>query len=171
MLRESGTKTQAWRIPPGTRPGPLGIGTTALFELVPSTQCNISLASYPAAVRWVVVALLVIVGGYMVFDGVRALTVGDYLTPSSGEYAGQLGPWSRLVDALGIPPRGTPMKVSFVVLGTLHLAAAGFLASSGSAAAAWLAGVAAASGLWYLPFGTAADGLVIVLLATTSLRP
>ena len=121
--------------------------------------------------RWVVVALLVIVGGYMVFDGVRALTVGDYLTPSSGEYAGQLGPWSGLVEALGIAPRSTAMKGTFVVLGALHLLAAVLLAVSGSAVAGWLAVVAALSGLWYLPFGTAADGLAIVLLTATSLRP
>lgn len=119
--------------------------------------------------RRVVVALLVVVGGYMVFDGVRALTVGDYLTPSSGEYAGQLGPWSGLVDAVGIPPRSTPMKVAFVVFGAFHLGAAAHLARS-PVAGRRTALLAALSGLWYLPFGTAADAIAALLLTTTARR-
>ncbi len=49
--------------------------------------------------------MLVVVGGFMFFDGIRALTVGNYLTPSRGVYADQLGPWSRLIEAVGIEPR------------------------------------------------------------------
>ena len=30
--------------------------------------------------------------GWMVFDGTRALVVGDYVTPSSEEHAGEPGP-------------------------------------------------------------------------------
>ena len=54
---------------------------------------------------------------YMAFDGVRALVVGSYITPRSGEHAGQLGPWARVVRAVGIPPESTGMKAAFVVLG------------------------------------------------------
>ena len=34
-----------------------------------------------------------------------ALIAGDYVTPSKGQYAGQLGPWARLVSAVGLEPR------------------------------------------------------------------
>lgn len=44
--------------------------------------------------RWVVVGLVVFEAGYMVFDGSRALVVGDYITPRSGRTLGQLGPWT-----------------------------------------------------------------------------
>jgi hypothetical protein len=43
------------------------------------------------------------------YDGSRALIVGDYVTPKSGAYAGQLGPWAKLVAAVGIEPRSTVM--------------------------------------------------------------
>ncbi len=53
----------------------------------------------------------------MLFDGTRALFIGDYVTPKTGEYAGQLGPWSNLVRAISIEPRSTLMKLIFVVYG------------------------------------------------------
>lgn len=57
--------------------------------------------------RLLAVALALIESGWMAFDGMRALLVGDYVTPRSGPYAGQLGPWARLVSAVGIEPRST----------------------------------------------------------------
>lgn len=107
----------------------------------------------------------------MVFDGTRALIVGEYLTPSSGQHAGQLGPWSKLVEALGGDPRSTAMKTAFVGIGAIHLAGAVGLAIVVSSLASWLAIVAAVLGLWYLPFGTAADVVAIAVVMTTSLRP
>lgn len=121
--------------------------------------------------RWVVVVLLAIVGAYMVFDGLRALTVGDYLTPSSGAYAGQLGPWSNLVAGLGIDPRSTAMKVGFVVIGTAHLLAGLGMSTSTATGVAWAAIAVGVSGLWYLPFGTVADAIVVGVVATTSIAP
>jgi hypothetical protein len=56
-------------------------------------------------------------GSWMGFDGIRALTVGDYVTPRTGPYAGQLGPWRLVVGAVGLDPRGTPMKLGFVAFG------------------------------------------------------
>lgn len=88
----------------------------------------------------------------MTFDGMHALVVGDYVTPSSGPHAGELGPWSRIVSAIGIPPRSTAMKLIFVVYGSSWL----------SVALAWAVGarrarramlVAAVATLWYLPTG------------------
>jgi len=46
----------------------------------------------------------------MAFDGTRALIVGDYIRPQTGEYAGQLGPWAKLVRKIGIAPESTFMK-------------------------------------------------------------
>ena len=123
------------------------------------------------AARWVTVAVLPLIGGFMVFDGIRALTLGDYLTPSSGQYAGQLGPWSRSIEVVGIDPRSTPMKLGFVVIGTSHLVGAGALAASASALSVSLALIAAVLGIWYLPFGTLGSLVVMALITTTSLRP
>lgn len=121
--------------------------------------------------RWVVVLLLGLVGLWMVFDGARAVLAGDYTTPKTGRHAGELGPWSRLVEATGIPARSTAMKVGFVLIGLLHVSAAVFLAARHGSSSGWAAVVAAVSGLWYLPFGTALDAAALVLIVTGSLRP
>src|SRR5215217_6792065 len=105
----------------------------------------------------------------MFFDGVRALVVGSYLTPRGGDHAGELGPWSRAVAAIGIPPESTGMKAVFVALGLLWLALAAALALGGSWA--WPVGIVLAVGtLWYLVPGTVLSVLVLVLLLTPSVR-
>jgi hypothetical protein len=106
-----------------------------------------------AWVRLAVVALSLVEGAWMTFDGTRALTVGDYVTPSSGVYAGQLGPWNHVVRAVGIPPRSTAMKLIFVVYGLGWLIIAFGLAyhSAWAGRAMLIAGIAT---LWYLPVGT-----------------
>jgi hypothetical protein len=105
---------------------------------------------------WVRVALVLlglVEGAWMTFDGTRALTVGDYVTPSSGAHAGQLGPWNYVVRAVGIPPRSTAIKVIFVVYGLSWLIIAlGFAFRSAWALPAML--IAAVATLWYLPVGT-----------------
>jgi len=68
---------------------------------------------------WSTAALCLLQGGYMLLDGVRALVVGAYITPSAGEHAGELGPWARLVALVGIEPESTGMKLVFVGLGVL----------------------------------------------------
>lgn len=88
----------------------------------------------------------------MTFDGTRALVVGDYVTPSSGAHAGQLGPWHHVVGAVGIPPRSTAMKLIFVVYGLGWLIISlGFALHAPWAAPAML--IAAIATLWYLPVG------------------
>lgn len=121
--------------------------------------------------RWIVSLLLVVVGGYMTFDGMRALTVGDYLTPATGEHEGELGPWAAVVEAVGIAPRSTLMKLGFVMVGAMHLVAAVAVLGGGGTAIGWFVLGAALSGLWYLPFGTAADLIAVGLILGTSLRP
>ena len=103
--------------------------------------------------RFAILALGFIEGGWMTFDGTRALTVGDYVTPSSGRYAGQLGHWTRVVSAIGIPPRSTAMKLIFVGYGLGWLVmSVGFAFHARWACGAMLIGAAAT--LWYLPIGT-----------------
>lgn len=105
----------------------------------------------------------------MVFDGCRALAVGDYLTPSSGPYAGQLGPWAPLVQALGIPPRATAMKLLFVAYGGAWLGACAAFLLRRPRATGVMAAFAAGS-LWYLVIGTACSALQLLCLAALARR-
>jgi hypothetical protein len=118
---------------------------------------------------WIVVVLGLLQGGWMAFDGSRALMVGDYVTPSSGQYAGQLGPWSGLVSAIGIEPRSTLMKSVHVGLGAAWLiATVCFLLRMPWARSAML--TCAVLSLWYLPFGTIFSVVQIVLLLMPAIR-
>jgi hypothetical protein len=104
-------------------------------------------------VRLALVTLGLVEGAWMTFDGTRALTVGDYVTPSSGAHAGQLGPWNHVASAVGIPPRSIAMKMIFVVYGLSWLIIAlGLALRTGWALPAML--IAALATLWYLPVGT-----------------
>ena len=115
------------------------------------------------ALRIVVAILALMQGSWMLFDGSRALIVGDYVTPKSGAYAGQLGPWSRLVQSVGIPPRSTAMKVGFVIFGALWITAVIGFATRRRWSRRLLVIVAIAS-LWYLPVGTVASSLILAAL-------
>jgi len=57
----------------------------------------------------------------MAFDGTKALVTGDYIRPKSGEYAGQLGPWTKLVEKIGIDPMSILMKSIFLLFGVAGL--------------------------------------------------
>ena len=120
--------------------------------------------------RWVIVFLAVAEAGWMAFDGTRALITGDYVTPASGEYAGQLGPWARIVSAVGIAPRSTLMKTIFVIYGLAWLGITAAFAFS-NVPWAWAAMfVAALLSLWYVPIGTAFGVLQLILLLVIRLR-
>lgn len=117
---------------------------------------------------WSILGLTLLRSVWMGFDGLRALFKGDYVTPSSGPYAGQLGPWAGLLRRLGIEPRATPTKIAFLAFA---------LAGLGSSAAA-VAGqpwaftallVTSMATLWYAPWGTLTGLLhVTIVLMTTS---
>ena len=113
--------------------------------------------------RWIVIVLALQQAGWMAYDGGRALAVGDYVTPRSGRYAGQLGPWSKLVAHVGIEPRSPLMKSIFLATGVVWLGvlAAYVLRRRGAGVAMMLM---AAATLWYLPFGTLSSALQIGLL-------
>ncbi len=119
--------------------------------------------------RWIIIALALFEGGWFAFDGSRALIVGDYVTPSSGRFAGQLGPWSKIVSAVGIEPRSTLMKAIHLILGATWLVVIACFALGYSWA--WMGMlICAAAGLWYLPWGTVLSLVQIVLLVIPSVR-
>ena len=118
---------------------------------------------------WVVLVLAFVEGGWLAFDGSTALITGDYITPTSGQYAGQLGPWSKLVSAVGIEPRSTLMKLIHVAIGFVWLAVmVCFVLRLPWAWRGML--LCAVAGLWYLPFGTLLSVVQIVLLLLPALR-
>ena len=118
---------------------------------------------------WVVLVLAIIEGGWLAFDGGRALVVGDYVTPRTGQYAGQLGPWAKLVTAVGIEPRSTFMKSVHLVLGVTWLVVAVCFAFRIPWAWSGML-VCAVLSLWYLPFGTLLSLIQIALLLLPTLR-
>jgi len=120
-------------------------------------------------IRWVIIVLALVEGGWLAFDGAHALFRGDYVTPKSGPYAGQLGPWSRIVSAVGIEPRSTPMKLIHLALGVAWLIVIICFALGQSWAWSGML-VCAILGLWYLPFGTLLSVLQMVLLMLPAAR-
>jgi hypothetical protein len=118
------------------------------------------------APKWAALALAVAAAGWMFFDGLRALTVGDYVTVD-----GELGPWADVVEAVGIEPRATGMKAFIACYGAAWLFAAGAYASDLRRGRAAMAGFAIGS-LWYLVLGTVSSVVQLVLLTLDrQLRP
>lgn len=119
--------------------------------------------------KWIAVVLCVLQGSYMLIDGLKALATGNYITPGSGEHAGQLGPWAGLVGRIGIVADSTGMKLTFVFLGVAWLIVAAGIGFE--VAWSWIAGlVVAAASLWYLIPGTVISVLVLGILVITPLR-
>jgi len=108
-----------------------------------------------------IAALALFEAGWMAFDGVRALVTGDYVTPRWR--AGQLGPWSQVVSAVGIRPRSTAMKAIFAGYGLAWLVVTGFFLA-GAEWGQWAMIAAAAGSLWFLPVGTLLSAMQLVLL-------
>ena len=120
-------------------------------------------------IGWIILIIALQQAGWMAFDGTRALTIGDYVTPKSGQYAGQLGPWSKLVSALGLEPRSTLMKSTFVIYGGAWLVV--IVCFALRLQWSWWAMLGLAGGaLWYLPFGTLSSAVQIVLLMLPPVR-
>lgn len=66
-------------------------------------------------VAWLIFALSLILGSWMVFDGTRKLATGLY----TGENTIGLGPWVNVVSILGIDP--ADMAIVFILLGTVWI--------------------------------------------------
>jgi hypothetical protein len=113
---------------------------------------------------YLVAFLILTNAGYMIFDGIHAIVTGDYVTSKSGAYAGQLGPWSKVVEAVGFNPRSNFVKGFFIFQGTVTLALlACYLVRLKWAKTALK--IAAVAELWYLPTGTINGVLVLILLS------
>jgi hypothetical protein len=115
---------------------------------------------------WLSVILIAATAGWMTFDGSRALIVGDYVTPASGEFAGQLGPWSNLVKTIGIEPRSIWMKLIFVIQGVVTLIVSVCYVLGKRWARTGLL-VAVLFGLWFLPIGTLTNLIALILQLLT----
>lgn len=113
--------------------------------------------------KWIVIALSLLNAGYMAFDGTKALVTGDYVRPSTGEYAGQIGPWHKLVQKIGINPMSTFMKSIFVLFGVIGLAIT--IAYACNVSWGWQAMlIFNICCTWNLILGTASSVLQIILL-------
>lgn len=115
------------------------------------------------AAKWIIVLLAMLNFGFMAFDGTRAFVKGDYIRPTSGDYAGRLGPWSGLVASIGIDPESGLMKGIFVVLGVVGLICTLAFATS----ATWSLNallIMNVCSLWYLMPGTISSLIQIALL-------
>ena len=121
------------------------------------------------ALKWIVLALTLFQGGWLTFDGGRALLVGDYVTPTSGPRAGQLGQWSRVVSAVGFEPRSAFIKSLHLFLGIAWLVA--LLVFALRPALGWrIVLCCAVASLWYLPIGTVVSIIVIGLVLALRIR-
>lgn len=114
-------------------------------------------------IKWIIILLAVINFGYMTYDGAQALTSGDYIRPQEGEYAGQLGPWTNIVSAIGIEPESDTMKTIFIVWGVVGLIiTAGFAINrSWGWKGLFIFNILS---LWYLVMGTVSSAIQLVLL-------
>lgn len=116
--------------------------------------------------NWIIILLIALNAGWMLYDGIHALTIGDYIVADTGDYAGQLGPWSRLVKAIGLEPRSSTVKMIFVLYGIAALSVTIYYALGLSWSQPALF-VVCVLGLWYLPVGTVANIISLMLLFIT----
>ncbi len=111
-----------------------------------------------------------VLGAWLTFDGAHALIAGDYVTPKSGRFAGQLGPWSRLVEGIGLQPRSILFMTIHVALGSSLTLASLWFAVRPQPASWWALVAATCLCLWYLPFGTLLGLITVVALALSPVR-
>lgn len=117
-------------------------------------------------VSWIILLLAVFQGGWLIYDGARALVVGDYQTPKSGRSAGQLGPWARVVAAAGLDPRSPAIKFVHVGLGLAWLVSAACWVLGGPIAR-WMLLSCSVATLWYMPLGTLLSLVQVALLISS----
>jgi hypothetical protein len=117
----------------------------------------------PQIIKWIIIILSFVNSAYMTYDGCRAMITGDYLRPEKGEYAGQLGPWTKLAARVGIDPMSTLMKTIFILFGLAGLVITVCFALDlpWSWKAMLVLNICSA---WNLYFGTANSVLQLVLL-------
>jgi hypothetical protein len=121
------------------------------------------------SLKWLVVVLALVEGGWLAFDGGHAMITGDYVTLQSPDRRGQLGPWSVVVVAVGIEPRSTLMKGIHLGLGLGFLATTACFAFGLPGARNGMI-LCALLTLWYLPLGTLLSLVQLVVLFLPALR-
>jgi hypothetical protein len=121
-------------------------------------------------VRRFVTFLAACQAGFMVFDGLHALTLGDYLVPIQGPSAhgGQL--WANIVQGAGIAPNSLMMKSIFIGYGLLWLSIVWTFARGFRWGRALMI-LAAIGSLWHLGAGTPIALMQIILLVLLPSRP
>jgi hypothetical protein len=119
-------------------------------------------------VRNVRVALGLLLGIWMLIDGLHALVTGSYISPAGGEYAGTLGPWAWALGLMQIDPLGTPAKLAFVLLGAIWLVHVRNIAVNKAIRPAAI--LLCILTLWYLPFGTIVAVIELVALLVPTLN-
>lgn len=118
---------------------------------------------------WVVLFLALVEGGWMAFDGAHALVTGDFVTPKTGQFAGQYGPWSKVISAVGVDPHSNIMKWVFLLFGSAWIVV--MVCFALKLKWAWFGMLLfAIGGLWYLPWGLLLGVIQIVLLLLPALR-
>ena len=117
----------------------------------------------------IIAGIAFLIGAWLTFDGTRALVTGNYTTAKSGPHAGQLGPWSRVVAALGIDPIGQPMKYLHVALGVAWLASMLAFVFNPPLGRGMIA-ISSLCSLWYLPLGTILSLVELCLLFLPQIR-
>lgn len=122
-----------------------------------------------SSTKIIIVGIAFLLGSWLTFDGTRAWMTGNYTTAKTGPHAGQLGPWSRVVTALGVDPRSQPIKILHVGLGLLWLL--GMISFTLQPAVGWWTLlVGSILTLWYLPFGTVLGVIELCLLFLPAIR-
>jgi hypothetical protein len=118
---------------------------------------------------WLVILMMGANALWMTVDAGQALVNENYITPTSGAYAGQLGPWADLLGNAGIDVNSISTKTVFMIYGTVTIYC--LLSFHLRRKWAWWGLVVmAVLGLWYVPFGTVLNGLSLILLLRLPLR-
>ena len=116
-----------------------------------------------AILKWIIVVAAILNFGFMCYDGSRGLIVGDYIRPKTGQYANQLGPWSKIVEKVGINPEGNLMKSIFLIWGAIGLVFAVSFAMNVNNADKYLLAISICT-LWYLVPGAILSIIQALLL-------
>ncbi len=106
-----------------------------------------------------IIALLV--GGWMVFDGLHSVLLGKYFGPDKP------GPWTAVISALGFDP--ARFGLVFVAFG-IDWIVGGIGVIKNRRWGYYLTGIMAALSLWYLAIGTVLSAVVLILIVITVTR-
>ena len=71
--------------------------------------------------EWLIAVLGILTDGWIAFDGLRAFMTGECTTTAKGQFAGQLGSQARIMCSIGLDPRSSVVKATFVTYGLLYL--------------------------------------------------